>query len=97
VLVPTRAYADVGGTAPNLDVVRRIVALEKPAHTDFEVKEYWAMFRVGEARLGVDTYLERGARLSAFLLGSGHLAQGYLVTNYPWNVPDRKVVGRDRI
>src|SRR5205807_200869 len=36
-------------------MVSRIVNLEKPAHTVFEVRRYWEGFRVGEARLGVDT------------------------------------------
>lgn len=97
VMIPTRAFAAVSSAGPNLDVVRRIVELEKPAHTEFDVKEYWAMFRVGEARLGLDTYLEHGSRLTAILLGGGYIGQGYLSATHPWNVPDRQVVGRDRI
>jgi phage tail-like protein len=97
VMIPTRAYAGEQVTLPNLEVVRRIIELEKPGHTRFEVKEYWAMFRVGEARLGLDTYLEYGSRLAAIALGSRHVGQGYLAAPHPWDVPDRKVVGRDRI
>lgn len=97
VLVPTAAvYGRTEGRAPSLDLVRRIVALEKPAHTEFEVREYWALFRVGEARLGLDTLLDTGSRLTPAVLGQGVLAGSYLSAPHPWNVPDRLVAGRDR-
>ncbi len=45
-----------------LAIARRLVAIEKPAHTTFDVRFYWAMNRIGEARAGIDTQLGQGSR-----------------------------------
>jgi phage tail-like protein len=73
-------------------LVERVVALEKPAHTSFDVKQYWAMFRVGEVRLGLDTSLGRGGRFEALRLGDTALAGGALGAAYPFNLADRTVI-----
>jgi hypothetical protein len=96
VLVPT-GPGDVAAQAERLAIVERIVELEKPVHTSFEVKPYWAMFRVGEARLGLDTLLDMGSRFVALLLGQGYLAESYLAAPHPWNVADRIVTDRDAV
>ena len=43
-------------------VAERVVALQKPAHTAFEVRFQEATFRLGEARVGEDTRVDRPAR-----------------------------------
>jgi phage tail-like protein len=96
VLVPTPLQSDRSLLSEQLELVRRVVALEKPAHTNFEVRQYWAMFRVGEARLGLDTVLDVGSRFAALVLGEGYLSGGYLAPAEPWNAADRIVAGRDQ-
>jgi phage tail-like protein len=84
-----------------LDLVRRVVDLEKPAHTMFDVKFYWALFRVGAARLGDDTLVYRGGRdpdlLPPLRLGQGYLAESHLAPGHPQNVDERQIVGRDAL
>lgn len=79
-------------------LAERIVALEKPAHTKFDIKFYWAMFRLGETRLGEDTLLDFGSRAIALapplVLGTEHLAETRLAPAHPQDVTDRTVVGR---
>ena len=66
-----------------LALARRVVELEKPAHTLFDVGYYWALFRTGEARIGFDTLLGPGSRspdllpalvLGRHFVGASHLA-----------------------
>ena len=68
-----------------IDLARRVLSLEKPAHTAFDVQFYWAFFRVGEARLGQDTVVDAGGRspefLSPFVLDRNYLGSGYLATD----------------
>jgi len=84
-----------------LELARRLVEAEKPAHTTFQVKFYWALFRVGEARLGLDTTLGLGGRDPALLppavLGQTFLAETQLAPGYPYDVTERQIVGRDRL
>ncbi|MBC8160668.1 MAG: hypothetical protein H7Z42_05550 [Roseiflexaceae bacterium] len=84
-----------------LRLARRVVELEKPAHTEFSVRFYWAMFRLGEARLGDDTLLDLGGR-SSFLnppatLDQVYLGETSLVAGHPFDIPDRLVAGRDQL
>jgi phage tail-like protein len=82
-----------------MDLSRRIVELEKPAHTVFDVKFYWAMFRIGEARLALDTVLAEGSRapqlLPGLVLDQGFVGESYLGAPVPENACDRFIIGRD--
>lgn len=79
----------------------RIVDLEKPAHTVFDVKFYWAFFRIGEARLGEDTQLGQGSRapelLPPLIVDHAFLAEGFLAPAPPRDTRERRVLGRDPI
>lgn len=60
---------------------RRVIEQEKPAHTRFTLRLYWAMFRVGEARLGLDTRLDGPVRerlLQPSVLGRAWLGETWL-------------------
>lgn len=65
-----------------LDLAQRIADLEKPAHTLYELKFYWAFFRVGDARVGADTVLDTGSRapqlLTPAVLGDAFAGSAYL-------------------
>lgn len=82
-----------------LELSRRIVELEKPAHTVFDLRFYWAMFRVGEARLALDTVIDQGSRapqlLPELVLGAGFVGESHLAPPVPENARDRRILGRD--
>ncbi len=97
VLVPVAVDEDAAARQGRLELVRRVVDREKPAHTRFEVREFWALFRVGQARLGLDTAIDQGGRLLPLSLGGAYLGESYLPPSHPWGEPDRLVAGRDRV
>jgi hypothetical protein len=84
VLIPSPGpNAELSALQERLELARRVVELEKPAHTIFSVGFYWALFRVAEARLGFDTLLDVGSRAPDLLpalaldrnfIGGSHLA-----------------------
>jgi phage tail-like protein len=98
--VPGTETFDSEAQRARRDLTRRIVELEKPAHTVFDIRFYWAMFRVGYARLGDDTVVDLGGRAPALMppmvLDREHLAESYLAAAHPQSVAERAVVGRGR-
>lgn len=82
--------------------VQRAVQRDQPAHTVSEVRFGFELFRVGEARLGLDTLLDDQHALQRALgalgrrpiLGSAELGQARLETSRPPPPADR--VGLDR-
>ena len=78
-------------------MVKRIAELEKPAHTRFDIRRYWDFFRVGEARLSIDTVLGEEGRFLETILNRSYLAEGYLAPAHPMDVEDRLILARDRV
>ena len=62
-------------------MVSRIIDLEKPAHTEFELRRFWDAFRIGEIRLGLDTVVGPESRFAPIIVGQDYLADGYLVAH----------------
>lgn len=91
VLVPERLSDEEAA------MVERVVRMERPAHTLFDVRRYWDYFRVGEARVGLDTVLGEEPRFLATVVGQSYLADGYLHPPHPFDVPERVVADRDRV
>lgn len=77
-------------------IALRVIELQKPAHTTFDVKFFWAAFRVGEVRLGTDTVLDLGSRdprlRQPLVLGREHAGESYLGGKH---APTAGHVGRD--
>jgi phage tail-like protein len=80
-----------------LRMVENIIELEKPAHTEATLKRYWDLFRVGEARLGLDTQLGASSRIRPLLLGESFIPDAHLGLPYPFDLIDRLVLSRDRL
>lgn len=83
VLLPIPPANDNGWTPEERRAIaQRVVELQKPAHTTFDVKFFWAAFRLGEARLGDDTLLDLGSRdprlRQPLVLGREHAGESYL-------------------
>lgn len=92
VLVPVTASDDPNTQLSKLAVAQKIATLEKPAHTVPDVRLYWGMFRVGEARVGLDTFLGQSSRSVALVLGRDYLSAGHLAFVEPWNATDRMTI-----
>ncbi len=92
--VPAGGAADEATLQQRLKVAARVVALEKPANTSFDVRFYWAMFRVGRARLAHDTLIDLGSRapdlMPPAVAGRAYLGQAYVATTLPDDAIDRR-------
>jgi phage tail-like protein len=73
-------------------LAERIIAIEKPAHTIFDVRFHWTMNRIGEARLGSDTHLGQSSRaaelIPAAILGRSFI--GASVAGGPNDNPEKR-------
>jgi phage tail-like protein len=102
VLLPTpkSGTADTAEYQRRLQLARRIIEMEKPAHTTFSVNFYWAMFRVGEARVGYDTVVDQGSRapefMAAMVLGRQHLGESLIGSLLP-QPQDRYTLGETEL
>ena len=99
--VPPHLRTDIPAQRRRVALARMVLDLEKPAHTVFDLRFYWAMFRLGEARLGDDTVVDLGSRSPALMppmvLGEGYLAEAFLAVPPDADAPARTRVGRDRV
>jgi phage tail-like protein len=97
--VPEAEAFDLAAHQRRLDLAKRIVDFEKPAHTLYDLQFFWAFFRVGEARLGEDSILDAGSRaprlMPPAILGQSFIASSYIAPGYPQDVTDRQIAGRD--
>ena len=79
------------------NLAARVLDLEKPAHTVYDIQFYWAYFRAGYARLGCDTLLDRGSRspqlMAPMILDLGDLAASYLTPALPGERAPRWFLG----
>jgi phage tail-like protein len=97
VVVPVQLQDSLATQTQRLNLAQRIAQNEKPAHTDFDVKLYWAAFCAGEARVGMETVVGPSSRFAAMVLDQNQLAASYLGFVLPWSVRGRMVAGRDQL
>ena len=97
VVVPVQLQDSVATQTQRLNLAQRIAQNEKPAHTDFDVKLYWAAFCAGEARVGMETVVGPSSRFAAMVLDQNVLAASCLGYVVPWSVRGRLVAGRDQL
>jgi hypothetical protein len=99
--VPPRLHTNTPAQRRRLSLARAVLELEKPAHTVFDMRFYWAMFRLGEARLGDDTLIDLGSRapelMGPMVLGEGYLSEAFLAADAGRAAPERLQIGRDRL
>jgi hypothetical protein len=91
VIVPVELTDSAATQMARLNLAQRITQQEKPAHTSFDVKLYWAAFSVGSARVGIETVAGPSSRFAAILLDQSSLGESYLSFVAPWSVRDRVV------
>jgi phage tail-like protein len=90
--------ADSASDQQRRNLAQRIVELQKPAHTVFDVRFYWDAFRLGEARLGEGTAVGLGSRspqlLRPVVLGVGHVGENPLGGEGPARLTEPPSFGR---
>lgn len=87
--------------ARKFDLARRVVEMEKPAHTVCDFRYYWNLFRLDEARLGSDTLLGLGSRDPSLnpdlILGQSFVGESRLGTVQPEKFTSRYVLGNEAL
>ena len=84
-----------------LELARRVVELEKPAHTIGDFRYYWNLFRLDEARLGLDTLLGLGSRDPLlnpdFIAGQSFVGESRVGIAQPERYAERYVLGSEAL
>jgi hypothetical protein len=83
--------------AEQAKMAEKIIRMEKPVHTNYDLRRFWDYFLVGQARLGIDTILGEESRFLPIILGRDYLSEGYLESAPPMDVAERAVSDRDRM
>jgi phage tail-like protein len=105
VLIPAtlngRRVENAEEQARQLSLVQRVVELEKPAHTTFDFRYYWNLFRLDEVRLGLDTLLGLGSRDPLlnpdFVIGQSFVGEARVGIVQPEKYTERYVLGSQAI
>ena len=84
-----------------MHLVKRVVDLEKPAHTICDFRYYWNLFRLEEVRLGLDTLLGLGSRdpqlHPALIVGEGYVGESHLGVPQPEKYSSRFVLDSEQL
>nr|HET6903975.1 phage tail protein [Ktedonobacteraceae bacterium] len=82
VVLPMPSTGKVADAQYQRELARRILKIEKPTHTIFDIQFYSAAFRIGATLLGEDTQIGWGSRTAltapSLTLGEGILSEGHL-------------------
>jgi phage tail-like protein len=97
VIVPVRLTDSLATQTQRQQVAQRVTQQEKPAHTDFDVKLYWAAFTVGQSRVGIETVAGPSSRFAALALDQTTAGASYLGYIAPWTVRGRVVAGQNQL
>jgi phage tail-like protein len=103
VLIPARLSGEKPETPEEqnrkMELVRRVVDLEKPAHTICDYRYYWNLFRLEEVRLGMDTLLGLGSRdpllNPSLVIGESYVGESRLGLPQPEKYSSRYVLGTE--
>ena len=95
VLIPVKPGepTDAATLTAKESLAKRIVALEKPAHTVFDIRFFFAANRIGEARLAYDTAIGAGSRapelFPSAILGRAYIGESFIGPDGAALSPDR--------
>lgn len=98
--MPVGSAYSVDEPARRLALAQRVVEVAKPAHTCFELRMYWAMFRVGEARLGLDTRVDTNMReqlIPPLVLGRHFVGEALVGPRFADRARQRWLPGAQRL
>lgn len=75
VMVPVSPDAPAAYQQELLSLVRHVVNFNKPAHTLFDIQPHWLQFKVGEARLGLETLIDQQTNTHYLTVGESQIGE----------------------